>query len=76
MTTNLGADAMPRLALFLVFSGLMAILLTLLMVVGDAMLPGRVPPFAAAVLAGLGGLALVGGLFLVEPARERQPFSG
>ncbi len=67
---------MPRLALFLVFSGLMAILLTLLMVVGDAMLPGRVPPFAAAVLAGLGGLALVGGLFLVEPPRERQPFSG
>jgi hypothetical protein len=67
---------MPRLALLLVFSGLMAILLTLLMVVGDAMLPGRVPPFAAAVLAGLGGLALVGGLFLVEPGRERQPFSG
>jgi hypothetical protein len=67
---------MPRLALLLVFSGLMAILLTLLMVVGDAMLPGRVPPFAAAMLAALGGVALVSGLFLVEPSRERQPFSG
>ena len=67
---------MPRLALFFLFSGLAAILLTLLMVVGDAMLPGRVPPFAAAVLAALGGASLVGGLFLVEPGRDRQPFSG
>jgi FtsH-binding integral membrane protein len=67
---------MPRLALLLVFSGLVAILLTLLMVVGDAMLPGRVPPFAAAMLAAFGGVSLVGGLFLVEPGRDRQPFSG
>jgi len=76
MTTNYGAAAMPRLAILMVFSGLVAILLTLLIVLGDAMLPGRVPPFAAAMLAGLGGIAIVGGLFLVEPGRERQPFSG
>jgi hypothetical protein len=67
---------MPRLALLLVLSGLLAILGTLLLVMGDAMLPDRVPPFAAAVLAALGGVSLVGGLFLVEPASSRQPFSG
>lgn len=68
---------MPRIALLLVFAGLLAILGTLLLVMGDAMLPGRVPPFAAAVLAALGGVSLVGGLFLVEPgASRRQPFSG
>jgi hypothetical protein len=66
---------MPRLAILLVFSGLVAILLTLLVVLGDAMLPGRVPPFAAAMLAALGGVALVGGLFLVEPGRDRQRLS-
>ncbi|MGG5808756.1 hypothetical protein [Falsiroseomonas sp. CW058] len=60
---------MPRFALLLVMSGLLAILLTLLLVMGDATLPGRVPPFAAALLAGLGGVLLVGGLFLIEPGR-------
>jgi hypothetical protein len=75
MTTNHGAASMPRLAILLVFSGLVAILLTLLMVLGDAMLPGRVPPFAAAMLAGLGGIGIVGGLFLVEPGRDQQRLS-
>jgi hypothetical protein len=67
---------MPRLALALVLLGLTAILLTVVLVVGDATLPGRVPPFAAAALAALGGAALVGGLFLIEPGGRGQPFSG
>jgi hypothetical protein len=58
---------MPRTALGLVVVGLLAILLTVLLVMGDATLPGRVPPLAAALLAGLGGVALVGGLWLLEP---------
>lgn len=67
---------MPRLAFLLLATGLLAILLTLVLVLGDAMLPGRVSPLFAAMLAGLGGTALVGGLVLVEPGRGRQPFSG
>lgn len=58
---------MHRIALGFVVLGLLAILLTVLLVMGDATLPGRVPPFAAALLAGLGGLSLVGGLWLLEP---------
>ncbi|WP_270934502.1 hypothetical protein [Falsiroseomonas oryzae] len=66
---------MHRFALGLVVVGLLAILLTVLLVMGDATLPGGVPPFAAALLAGLGGLSLVGGLALLEPrggTRERM----
>jgi hypothetical protein len=62
---------MPRLALGLVVLGLVSVLLTVLLVVGDATLPGFVPPFAAALLAGLGGLALVCGLWLLEPGRGK-----
>lgn len=58
---------MPRLALALVLSGLSAILVTFVLVMADAALPGRVPLFSVALLAGLGGVALVGGLFLIEP---------
>jgi hypothetical protein len=67
---------MPRFALGLVVVGLSAILLTVLLVLGEATLPGRVPPLAAAALAGLGGVALVGGLWLLEPRRGGQTFSG
>jgi hypothetical protein len=58
---------MHRIALGLVVLGLLSILTTLVLVMGDATLPGRVPPSAAALLAGFGGLFLVGGLFLLEP---------
>jgi hypothetical protein len=58
---------MHRIALGFVLLGLLAILLTVVLVMGDATLPGRVPPMAAALLAGFGGLSLVGGLFLLEP---------
>ena len=68
---------MPRIALGLCVTGLLSILLTVVLVMGDATLPGRMPPFAAAALAGLGGLALVGGLWLLEPrGRQRQSLSG
>ncbi|WP_237212911.1 hypothetical protein [Falsiroseomonas oryziterrae] len=66
---------MPRIAFGLVVAGLACILLTVVLVMGDATLPGRLPPFAAALLAGLGGVALVGGLCLLEP-RDRQSLSG
>jgi hypothetical protein len=62
---------MPRLALGLVVLGLVSVLLTVLLVMGEATLPGFVPPFAAALLAGLGGLARVCGLWLLEPGRGK-----
>jgi hypothetical protein len=68
---------MPRLALFSVFLGLLAILATVVLVLGDANLTGRVPPLLTAGLAGLGGLLLVLGLWRIEPAAPRgQTFSG
>jgi len=67
---------MPRIALGLVVLGLLSILLTLVLVMGDATLPGRMPPFGAALLAGLGGILLVGGLWLLEPRDGRQSLSG
>jgi hypothetical protein len=68
---------MPRTAIGLVAAGLLAILLTVFMVMGDATLPGGVPPVVVAVLAALGGLALVFGVWLIEPrGRDRQSFSG
>ncbi len=67
---------MPRFALLLVGLGLVAILATVVLVLGDATLPGRVPLMAAAWLAGFGGLSLVVGLWLLEPSARGQPFSG
>lgn len=68
---------MHRLALGLVLAGLVSILLTVLLVLGEATLPGRLSPFVAALLAGFGGLALVAGLWLLEPRRRgSQSFSG
>jgi hypothetical protein len=68
---------MPRLALASVCFGLAAILVTVLIVLGDATLPGRVPPLMVAGLAGLGGLLLVLGLWRLDPgAGRRQTFSG
>jgi hypothetical protein len=61
---------MPRLALGLVGLGLGAILLTVLLVLGDAALPGGVSLPAIALLAGLGGMAVVVGLWMLEPRRR------
>ncbi|HEV7268856.1 MAG TPA: hypothetical protein VGN83_28715 [Falsiroseomonas sp.] len=68
---------MHRFALSLVLLGLVSVLMTVVLVMGDATLPGRVPPSLAALLAGLGGIALVSGLWLLEPRhRGRQSLSG
>jgi hypothetical protein len=67
---------MPRFALGLVVVGLLSILATLILVMGEATLPGRVPPMVAALLAGFGGLSLVGGLWLLEPRRRPSDFLG
>ena len=64
---------MPRTALLLVVLGLCSILLTVVLVMGEATLPGRVPPLVTALLAGLGGLSLVAGLGLIEPRGRRLP---
>ncbi|WP_137177158.1 hypothetical protein [Roseomonas sp. AR75] len=61
---------MPRFALGLVVLGLASILLTVILVMGDATLPGGLPLFAAALLAGAGGISLVCGLWLLEPRRR------
>ena len=63
---------MPRIALSFVLLGLLAILLTVVLVMGAATLPGRLPPMVAAMLAGLGGGSLVLGLWLLEPADTRH----
>jgi hypothetical protein len=79
LTTAPGTNPMPRFALTLVVLGLLAILLTVLLVMGDATLPGRVPPFFAAALAGIGGVALVAGLWLLDgagPAPAKGPAAG
>lgn len=64
---------MPRLALGLVVVGLLSVLLTVLLVMGEATLPGRLPPLVAALLAGLGGVSLVTGLSLLETRRAEEP---
>jgi hypothetical protein len=67
---------MPRFALASVILGLVAILTTVVLVLGDATVPGRVPPLLAAGLAGLGGLFLVLGLWRLELGTRRQGFPG
>jgi uncharacterized membrane protein YqjE len=57
---------MPRLALLLVLLGVGAILATVILVLGDASVPGRVPALMVAGLAGFGGLSLVVGLWRLE----------
>lgn len=67
---------MPRFALASVLLGLFAILTTVVLVLGDATVPGRVPPLVAAGLAGLGGLFLVLGLWRLEADTRRHSFPG
>lgn len=67
---------MPRFALASVLLGLIAIMTTVVLVLGDATVPGRVPPLLAAGLAGLGGLLLVVGLWRLELGSRRHTFSG
>lgn len=60
---------MSRFALSLVVMGLLMNTLLVLLLLGDAMLPMRLSLSAAAVLAVLGGVSLVGGLVMIEPRR-------
>jgi len=60
---------MPVIPLFMIVAGLVGNLLLVVLLLGDATAPGRIPLAAAAVLA-LGGAALMlGGLMMLEPRR-------
>jgi uncharacterized membrane protein YqjE len=72
----MGSNIMPRLALLLVLLGVGAIFATVILVLGDASVPGRVPALMVAGLAGFGGLSLVVGLWRLEAPARRQTFSG
>jgi len=60
---------MSRFALSLVIAGLLMNALLVLLLLGDALLPMRLSLSAAAALAIMGGIALVGGLTMIEPRR-------
>ena len=63
---------MPFIPLSMIVAGLAGNLLLVVMLLGDATAPGRIPLAAAAVLA-LGGAALMlGGLMMLEPQRDRR----
>jgi hypothetical protein len=63
---------MPRTALGLIIAGLVAVVCTLTLVLGEATLPGRLPPQAAAMLAAAGGAFLTLGLWLLEDRGRQQ----
>lgn len=61
---------MPVIPLSMIVAGLAGNLLLVVMLLGDATAPGRIPLVAAAALA-LGGAALMlGGLMMLEPRRR------
>ena len=63
---------MPFIPLSMIVAGLAGNLLLVVMLLGDATAPGRIPLVAAAVLA-LGVAALMlGGLMMLEPRRDRR----
>ena len=63
---------MPFIPLSMIVAGLAGNLLLVVMLLGDATAPGRIPLVAGAVLA-LGGAALMlGGLMMLEPRRDRR----
>jgi len=67
---------MPRFALCLVVLGLLAVLLTVVLVMADVTLPGGLRPFAVALLAASGGIALVAGLWLLDGAGAERLGAG
>jgi hypothetical protein len=64
-----GATAMPVIPIALITTGLLGNLLLVVLLLGDATAPGRVPLVVAAVLAIGGGALMLGGLRLLEPRR-------
>jgi hypothetical protein len=66
-----GETAMPVIPITLITTGLLGNLLLVVLLLGDATAPGRVPLVAAAVLALGGGALMLGGLMMLEPRRRR-----
>jgi hypothetical protein len=64
-----GATAMPVVPITLITAGLLGNLLLVVLLLGDATAPGRVPLVVAAVLAIGGGALMLGGLRMLEPRR-------
>lgn len=60
---------MPVLPIAMITSGLLSTLLLVLLLLGDATAPGRVPLVVAAALAIGGGALMLGGLRMLEPRR-------
>ncbi len=61
---------MPFIPLAMIAAGLVGNLLLVLLLLGDATAPGRLPLALAAMLALGGGALLLGGLMLLEPKRR------
>lgn len=60
---------MPVIPIALITTGLLSTLLLVVLLLGDATAPGRVPLAVAAVLAIGGGALMLGGLRMLEPRR-------
>lgn len=63
---------MPFIPLSMIVAGLAGNLLLVVMLLGDATAPGRIPLAAAAVLAVGGAALMLGGLMMLEPQRDRR----
>ena len=62
---------MPVIPIALITTGLLGNLLLVVLLLGDATAPGRVPLLVAAVLALGGGALMLAGLMMLEPRRRR-----
>lgn len=60
---------MPVLPIAMIATGLLSTLLLVVLLLGDATAPGRVPLVVAAALAIGGGALMLGGLRMLEPRR-------
>lgn len=63
---------MPFIPLTMIGAGLIGNLLLVLLLLGDATAPGRLPLAVAAVLALGGGALMVAGLMMLEPRRRHE----
>ena len=62
---------MPFIPLAMLGAGLVLTLMLVLLLLGDATAPGRMPLVVAAVLAIGGGALVLGGVMMLEPRRRR-----
>lgn len=60
---------MPVIPITLIAAGLLGNLLLVVLLLGDATAPGRIPLVVAAALAIGGGALMLGGLRMLEPRR-------